>query len=176
MNAKLFEHFIQKTLIFTVVLAILGLIWISWLIHPFPYKVIGGGIWLALLYAAVVDWKTQMVHDGVPLAVGLLGALYCVITFQPIIHWGLGVGINSVVMGILYVLSRKSIGSGDVKLMIALGLFLGPFKSFYLLFHASWIGALVAIAGLALKKVNRHQEIPFIPFIAAGYLLAISSM
>lgn len=176
MIPKLFQHYTQKTLILTAILAILGLLWISWLIHPFPYKVIGSGIWLILLYAAMVDWKTHLVHDAVPLGVGLLGALYCFITSQPIGHWGLGLGINGVIMGVLYVLSRKSIGAGDVKLMIALGVFLGPFKSFYLLFHASWLGALFAVIALLLKKMNRHQEIPFIPFIAVGYLLAISSL
>lgn len=159
-----------------IISGMVGLIWISLLNDPLPYKVIGSGIWLVLIYAAGVDCKTHTVHDAVTLSVGLMGALYCVVAFQPLVHWGGGIAMNGLVMGSLYILSRKSIGAGDVKLMIALGLFLGPFKSFYLLFHASWIGALVAVAGLALKKVNRHQEIPFIPFIAAGYLLAISSV
>ncbi len=159
-----------------MILGGLGLIWISLLAHPFPHKVVGGGIWLILVYGAAVDLRTRLVHDAVPLLVGVLGVLYCLVTFQPMTHWGLGVGLNALVMGLLYLLSRKSVGLGDVKLMISLGLFLGPFKSFYLLFHASWIGALAVIIGLLLKKVTRHQEIPFIPFIAAGYLLAISSL
>lgn len=159
-------------LVFT---ALLGLMWISQMIHPFPYKVIGSGIWLVLLYAAFVDWRTNLVHDAVLLAIALMGALFCLVTCQPLLHWGLGLGLNTLVMGSLAALSRRSIGMGDVKLIIALGLFLGPFKSFYLLFHASWIAALAAVVGILLKRVNPHQEIPFIPFIAAGYLLAISS-
>lgn len=155
---------------------ILGLIWISRLLAPYPFKFISCGIWLVLFHAAVVDWKTHLVHDTVPLAIAIMGGLYCLVTYQPLSHWGAGLALNALVMGSLYVLSRKSMGFGDVMVMAALGMFLGPFKSFYLLFHASWIGALVAIAGLLMKKVDQKQQLPFIPFIAAGYLLAISSL
>lgn len=157
-------------------IGVLGAVWISFLAHPFPYKAIGCGIWLVLLYGARMDVKTHRIHDGVWLSVAVLGAVYAGATFQPLSHWGAGLALNGLVMGLLYLLSCKSIGMGDVRLVTALGIFLGPLKSFYLLFHASWLGALVAVTGLVLKKMNRNHEIPFVPFIAAGYLLAISSL
>lgn len=159
-----------------VFIAVMGLIWISGLVHPFPYKAIGGGIWLVLLYAAHQDWKTHRIHEGVCIVIALLGVLYCIVTVRPPIHWGMGMGLSGLAMGLLYLLSRRSVGLGDVMMITALGVYLGPFKSFYLLFHASWIGALAAVTGLLLKKMNTRQEIPFVPFIAAGYLLAISSL
>ncbi len=159
-----------------IFIGVLGVAWISLLIHPFPYKAIGSGIWLLLLYGAGIDCKSRRVHDAVPLSIGSLGVIYAVVTAQPLTQWGAGVILNGLIMGLLYLLSRKSVGLGDVKLVTALGLFLGPFKSFYLMFHASWLGALLVVTGLILKKMNKQDEIPFIPFIAAGYLLAISSL
>lgn len=157
-------------------IAVLGLIWISGLVHPFPYKAIGSTIWLVLLYAAHQDWMTHKIHEGVCITIALLGTVYCFVTAQPLSHWGIGLILNGLTMGLLYLLSRRSVGLGDVLVIAALGVYLGPFKSFYLLFHASWIGALAVVTGLLLKKMNTRQEIPFVPFIAAGYLLAISSL
>lgn len=168
--------FLNKKKAGMLFIAVLVLIWVSRLLHPFPYKAIGGGIWLVLFYAAHEDWKTHRIHEGVCIAIALLGAVYCLVTAQPPGHWGMGMGLSGLTMGLLYLLSRKAVGMGDVLLIIALGVYLGPFKSFYLLFHASWIGALAAVTGLLLKKLNPRQEIPFVPFIAAGYLLAISSL
>lgn len=151
-----------------------GAFWISHLGTPFPNVIFNTVIWLVLIYSAWIDWKTQHIHDAVPLCVGVLGAVYCMITYKPLEYWGFGVLLNGILMGILYTASRKSIGLGDVKLLIALGVSLGPWMSFNLLFHASWMGALVALAGIARKKLKLGQVIPFCPFIAAGYLMAIS--
>lgn len=156
-------------------IALCGLLWLANMEKVVPVLIFGAGIWMLLAYAAWVDWKTHQIHDAVPLCVGLLGGLYCVVTLQPLSYWGMGLLTNGIVMGMLYTVSRKSIGLGDVKLLIALGIYLGPLTSFYLLFHASWMGALAALAGMALKRMQMGQAIPFVPFIAAGYLLALSS-
>lgn len=176
MQQHLFDQHKGKAGLMSLVIASLGLFWISQLIQPDSYRILGGAIWLVLCYGALNDWKTRTVHDGVSVIVLLLGGIYCLATRQPLIHWGLGLLLNGLLMGLVYLLSRKALGLGDVRLLIALGMFLGPLRSYYLLFHASWLGALTVLAGFALRKVNRNQELPFIPFIAAGYLLAISSV
>lgn len=154
----------------------LGLVWIGMLTQPNHYKLAGAFIWLVLVYAALKDRETLRIHDGIPLTIALVGGFYAAAAARPPGHWGAGLALSGLAMLLLYVLSRHAIGLGDVKLVAALGIFLGPAASFYLLLHASWLGALAAVVGLLTKRLHRHQEIPFAPFVAAGYLLAISSL
>lgn len=60
------------------------------------------------------------------------------------------------------------LGGGDIKMMLALSVWLGVSKSAYVLALAFGTGALVALVLLALKKVNRKSTIPFGPFLALG--------
>lgn len=157
-------------------IAMCGVLWIANSGKTFPVILYGSLIWIVLSYGAWRDWEIHRIHDAIPISAGLLGIVYCVGTTQPPSYWGMGLLLNITVMGMLYLVSRKSIGLGDVKLLIALSIFLGPLGAFHLLFHTSWISALSALAGIALKRVKLGQELPFAPFIAAGYLLAISSL
>lgn len=74
----------------------------------------------------------------------------------------------------IWVISKgKWIGFGDVKLGVALGLFLGQWElAFLALFLANLIGCLIVIPGLASKKLSRTTQIPFGPMLIAGFLLA----
>ncbi len=60
------------------------------------------------------------------------------------------------------------LGGGDIKMMLALSVWLGVAKSTYVLVLAFGTGALVALVLLTLKKVNRRSTMPFGPFLALG--------
>ncbi len=157
-------------------IALWGVVWIANSGKDVPVILFGSLIWIVLSYGVWRDWKAHRIHDAIPVSTGLLGIVYCMVTTQPPSYWGAGLLVNTTVMGIMYLASKRSVGLGDVKLLMALGIYLGPLAAFHLLFHASWISALTALAGIAFKRVKLCQELPFAPFIAAGYLLAISSL
>ncbi len=79
--------------------------------------------------------------------------------------------------GLFYLLFQVSggrwIGGGDVKLAIALGLFVGgPLNAVLVLFLASLGGSLVALPLLIRGKAGRTTKLPFGPFlIAATYIV-----
>jgi leader peptidase (prepilin peptidase)/N-methyltransferase len=58
---------------------------------------------------------------------------------------------------------RPGMGMGDVKLLAAIGVFLGPYV-LLALFFGSVLGALVAV----IQRSDRDQKIPFGPFLVAG--------
>jgi leader peptidase (prepilin peptidase)/N-methyltransferase len=60
------------------------------------------------------------------------------------------------------------LGGGDIKMVLALSIWLGVVKSAYVLVLAFGIGALVALVLLLAKKVNRKSTMPFGPFLALG--------
>ena len=67
------------------------------------------------------------------------------------------------------VFRRSGMGMGDVKLMGAVGLFLGWEKSLLSFLLASLVGAIVML----LLRRGLKQEIPFGPWLALGAVLAL---
>lgn len=60
----------------------------------------------------------------------------------------------------------KVLGGGDIKMVLALSIWLGVLKSIYVLILAFGIGAVVALGLLATHKINRKSTMPFGPFLA----------
>jgi prepilin signal peptidase PulO-like enzyme (type II secretory pathway) len=76
---------------------------------------------------------------------------------------------------LLYVLSRgRAMGLGDAPVAFALSLLAGSEALAGLMF-SFWIGAVIGIIILVLRRKGPTMgiEVPFVPFLAAGFLLAI---
>jgi len=84
----------------------------------------------------------------------VLGVLFCVLTF-----------------GVTYIVSKGSLGSGDVKLAILLGIFLTSEYVVGTIFYGCVISALFSIVQLIRKKVTRKDELPFVPFMYIGLII-----
>lgn len=86
-------------------------------------------------------------------------------------------GVGAAVVGILCIacmlVSKGSLGMGDLKLMIMLALFLGVEGIFYAMFAAVFIAFFVAIGLLISKKKARRDAIPFAPFVLIGSILSL---
>lgn len=77
-------------------------------------------------------------------------------------------------IGLLHVLSRgRAMGLADAPLAFGLSLFAGP-AAFSGLVFSFWIGAVVGIAILFTRPRGSRMgiEVPFAPFLAAGFILA----
>ena len=69
-------------------------------------------------------------------------------------------------------ISKGSLGMGDIKLICLLGLFLGTEGLFYASFLSILIAFFAAIGLLLFKKKKRKDTIPFAPYILAGTILS----
>jgi len=67
----------------------------------------------------------------------------------------------------------EGLGGGDIKLLAMIGAFTGPYGVIFVLFFASFIGSLVALAGIALKRTASSAPIPFGPFLTAAAVLYV---
>lgn len=69
--------------------------------------------------------------------------------------------------------SSGSLGFGDIKLMLCMGLFLGMEMTWNAMLCAMIVMFVTSVLLLLTKKVNRNSGLPFAPALLAGTLLAI---
>lgn len=144
-------------LAFGVALA-LGGSWVRW------------GYFLFLLFPALEDARTGYVSDGWPLGLALCG-LFTMISRGEALYLATGAGMGAL-YGLLYLISKKSLGLADVFLAAASSLWLLPMYGLLSLWLTS-LAALLWCAFLLLRgRLGRRTEIRFVPFLAIGGALA----
>lgn len=135
---------------------------------------------LGLYYAAVIDWKFQLIPNRyllgfLVLTLILLGAE--AVTDFPGFRTTIVLSlIGSAVCGGIFLLtnllSHNGLGMGDVKLVFILGLMLGLDDT---LAGLLWTFVFSAIAGIILlirKKAKMKTKIPMGPFFFLGFLFS----
>jgi len=65
-------------------------------------------------------------------------------------------------------LKKESMGMGDIKLYVMIGLYVGFPEVFATLFFAVYLAAIFIGVGLAIRRIKLRDAIPFGPFIAIG--------
>lgn len=138
-------------------------------------------IYTALLAASVVDWKKRIISNRLVAAALIIRLVIFIMEFflrketflqsTAASFWGLLFGFGFLFL--VSILSKRSIGFGDVKLFAAIGIYMGFWGTFNVLFYSLLYCAVVSIVLLAAKKADRKARIPFAPFIFAGYVTAV---
>lgn len=111
---------------------------------------------LLLLYLVILGcqglWNMEAVMWQFPSII--LGLLFCMISF------GLG-----------YLISHGSMGAGDVKLALVMGLYLSGEYVVGAVLYGCIAGAVFSIVQLIRKKLTRKDTIPFVPFLFLGLII-----
>lgn len=135
-----------------------------------------GGSWarwvylLFLLFPALEDARTGYVSDGWALWLAL-GGLLMMISRGEALYLATGAGMGAL-YGLLYLISKKSLGLADVFLAAASSLWLLPVYGLLSLWLTS-LAALLWCAFLFLRgRLGRRTEIRFVPFLTIGGALA----
>ncbi len=68
---------------------------------------------------------------------------------------------------------REGMGLGDVKMMAAVGAFLGVKRTMMTVLVGSLLGSVIGILLIAISKKGRDYELPFGTFLGAGALLVL---
>jgi leader peptidase (prepilin peptidase) / N-methyltransferase len=68
---------------------------------------------------------------------------------------------------------REGMGLGDVKMMAAIGAFLGLKRTLMTVLAGSLLGSVIGICLISLTKKGRDYELPFGTFLGAGALLVL---
>ena len=148
----------------------------SWVLPAFLVLVAG------LVALSVIDLEHFLLPNRIvyPLAVGTVALLALAAVGDD--AWAafgravLGGVAATVTLGVLHLVSPRSMGFGDVKLAFVLGLVLGwlGWSELVLgLFCGFLAGAVVGIALIALRHRGRKDHLPFGPFLAFGTMVVL---
>jgi leader peptidase (prepilin peptidase) / N-methyltransferase len=152
--------------------------------------VIAGFFFWTLLILTFIDLDTMRLPNPIVAALAVLGLLGALVSQLADVDWvpltytgdspllvallgvALGAGLSGAVAALYAgVRGRSGFGMGDVKLLGAMGFFLGPYVLLSL-FIGSLFGAVVGIVTAARSDTGLATKIPFGPFLALGGILA----
>jgi prepilin signal peptidase PulO-like enzyme (type II secretory pathway) len=131
--------------------------------------------------AAYMDWKTRKVPNKLVLAMfaawAVLIAAYVIFDINAAVKLLapslIGCASGGGLFLLLYIVSRKGVGGGDVKFVAAAGLFLTFTKLMPMLFFSSLLAAIVSAVLLLSKRATMKTAIPLVPFLYTGILITV---
>ena len=155
---------------------------------PIPHAAVIPIYWVflaGLVLGTFVDFEHFIIPDSVTIGGMAAGPVFSALV--PVLHsrevwWeGLlssGIGL-AVGFGILFAIAwigekafkKEAMGFGDVKLMGAIGAFLGWKAVLFTVFASSVLGSIVGVLLIAFGGVKLQSRIPFGPYISAGALI-----
>lgn len=117
--------------------------------------IIYGFFSIFLVFVAYIDKKTM----NIPNKLNLLGFVVGIATiyFNPLLSWQqalLGAISGFSIMLLVSIITKGGFGAGDIKLGAVIGLFVGVFYTFYILFVAGWLQ-------LIYQKFAKQKVAPF---------------
>lgn len=117
-----------------------------------------------LILAGLVLWLTEM---GIEIFL-LHTDARVVLAFS-----ALGGGIWGGLLIVIALIAKTALGMGDAKMFLVIGLIYGLNNTYSILLISLLIMAIVSIALLAMKRVERKSTIPMAPFVLIGFTLCI---
>lgn len=130
-------------------------------------------------YLAVASY-TDITTRKISLRLSVITALCCTALqfflkncqIIDLLIWILCGSIVGLVLLLLGVLTRESIGYGDGISVLVIGIALGLKGSFLICSLAFLLSAVTALF-LIIRKASRKATLPFLPFLCAGYVIHI---
>ncbi|QNO14606.1 prepilin peptidase [Alkalicella caledoniensis] len=124
-----------------------------------------------LIIISFVDIKHRIIPDKLVLATILWGLVLVFIGDVSPLNAILGMFTGGTLL-LLLAMVPNALGGGDVKMMFAVGIFLGVTKTVYAIIFAFMVAAIISTILLLLRLKSRKDHIPFGPFLAIGSLIA----
>jgi len=153
----------------------------SVVIENWAVIVAGWVLAFGLLTASWIDVHTHRLPRNLSYLTFLAGVPLLVVAaiteddMSHVVNSMIGVVVATGLVGLLYLIGRGAMGTGDIRLAPVIGMYTGWISvgTVALALVASFaFAAIFALALLILRRANRRDEIPLGPFLACGTLAA----
>lgn len=146
-----------------------------WLLYGAGLRAAAGVVlaW-TLICLAFIDIRTKCLPDELTLGLvwgGLIVSIFGAFALPADAIIGAAAGYLSlwlIYMGFKLLTGKDGLGHGDMKLLAALGAFFGWQPLPFIVLVATLIGLALSLTLLAMRKIERHDTVPFGPYLAAG--------
>lgn len=144
-----------------------------------------------LVIISGIDFETFLVPDIISLPLILLGLVAAFLckdffisqegswsVFKNIMYSLSGIFLGAFLVGFLMIIGRiiwkkEAMGGGDLKLLAAIGSFLGWKGVFLSIFFGSIFGTMISLLLIYSKKKKWDDYVPFGPYLALGAIIAM---
>jgi leader peptidase (prepilin peptidase)/N-methyltransferase len=167
----------------TVVAAAFGAVVLGGVVarYPDPPDVQVLGAYFALLVVLLaIDLDQRLLPDVLTLPAAGIVAVITVLGWNPFVSPGslpVAAIVAVVLPLVLYLFSipfaRGAFGMGDVKLLVSVGLLVGPMRLLTAVVIGVFIAGIVIVALLLTKRITMKSFIPYGPFLIIGAAWAI---
>lgn len=125
-----------------------------------------------LIIISFIDLRHRIIPNFMVIIALIIGIIFSFITQSSFLDTILGMICGG---GILFLLALipNVMGGGDIKLMFAMGTFLGLKGTLWALILAFIISSIISIALILLKIKGTKDYIPFGPFLSLGSFISL---
>ena len=138
-----------------------------------------------LLISTAIDFEFQIIPDEFSISLIVVGLFTSFInvfladtiqyrilySFLGFVAGGGSLLLVAVIGKLIF--KKDAMGGGDIKLMAGVGAFIGWERVLFAIFIACFMGSIVGITLILLKKIKKQQPIPFGPYLALGSILTL---
>ena len=126
-----------------------------------------------LVLFTITDFEQQVIFDVMQLPFALCGLAFCLFSGFPLLnHLTAALG-GGVIFLVLAILTRGGIGGGDIKLIAALGLWLGTTALIDVAAFGFIAGGIAAFILLVFKHKKRTDKFAYGPYFTLAALLQL---
>jgi leader peptidase (prepilin peptidase)/N-methyltransferase len=151
----------------------------AWKFGPNPTTLAWCAALALLVSMSLIDLDTKYLPDDLTYPLlwgGLIAAALGWTIPLPAAVWGAVAGyvpLWAIASGFALLMGRQGMGGGDLKLLAALGAWLGWHAVLPVILIASIAGLCVNVPRMMLGKHGRHTQYPFGPFLAIGGIVVM---
>jgi leader peptidase (prepilin peptidase)/N-methyltransferase len=133
----------------------------------------------ALIVLGFIDYYHRVLPDKITYPGIALGLAYAFVRkdlsfLQALLGAAVGAGFLLIIYGGYYLIRKKEgLGLGDVTMMLMVGVYLGWERTLLTLILASFVGALIGISIISLKKKDFQYLLPYGTFLAPAAYVAL---
>lgn len=126
-----------------------------------------------LLLYTFTDWEQQVIFDKMLLPFAVLGMLYALFFSAALLDHLLASIVGGIFFLLLAIVTRGGIGGGDIKLIAALGLWLGTDALKTITIAGILLGGLAALLFLLTGQKKKNEYFAYGPYFTILALLAV---
>jgi leader peptidase (prepilin peptidase)/N-methyltransferase len=145
-----------------------------------PERLVFGAYLAALVLLLAIDLDQRLLPDELTLPAIPIALVFAAVGANPLVSPGgllvslvVAIAVPLVLFALSIPFGAGAFGLGDVKLLVSMGLFAGPWRMFGGVVYGVLSAGIVIVILLVLRRITLKTYVPFGPFLVFGAMWAL---